>query len=131
MSESYAARYEAVNQAIFALDEHGEALPPDEMARILVTQLAKAMALVNPFPEPGFVDQVCAITNQRIREAYPPMAPMMVERAKALAGIVAGPFQGLAAIHSGMSVAQREVVLLMLLGRVRPVRIPSGLIAPQ
>jgi hypothetical protein len=57
------------------------------MARILVTQLAKAMALVNPFPEPGFVYPVCAIANQRIREAYPPMAPMMVERAKALAAI--------------------------------------------
>jgi transcriptional antiterminator RfaH len=45
--------------------------------------------------------------------------------------IVAGPFAGLGAIHSGMSASQREIVLLTLLGGQRRVAIASDLLAPQ
>jgi hypothetical protein len=57
------------------------------MARMLITLLAKTMALVNSYPESGFVDEICAMVDRRLREAYPPMARMMIERGQALAAI--------------------------------------------
>jgi transcriptional antiterminator RfaH len=44
--------------------------------------------------------------------------------------IVAGPFQGLAAIHSGMSTRAREIILLELLGGQRQVAIDRALVLP-
>jgi transcriptional antiterminator RfaH len=45
--------------------------------------------------------------------------------------IVAGPFQGIGAIHSGMSTRGREIVLLELLGGQRQVAIDRSLIAAR
>jgi transcriptional antiterminator RfaH len=45
--------------------------------------------------------------------------------------IVAGPFAGLGAIHTGMSAHAREVILLQLLGAQRQVAIDHALIAPR
>ena len=44
--------------------------------------------------------------------------------------IVLGPFRGLAAVHSGMSAAQREIVLLEILGATRRVAIATDFVAP-
>jgi transcriptional antiterminator RfaH len=41
-----------------------------------------------------------------------------------------GPFRGLAAIHSGMSAHEREVVLINLLGRQTAVAVPAGSVVP-
>jgi transcriptional antiterminator RfaH len=45
--------------------------------------------------------------------------------------ILAGPFEGLAAIHSGMSTRAREIVLLELLGGQRQVAIDRALVLPR
>jgi transcription antitermination factor NusG len=45
--------------------------------------------------------------------------------------IAAGRFQGFSAIYSGMSGAEREIILLDLLGRQTPVTIAAGLLAPS
>ena len=44
--------------------------------------------------------------------------------------IVGGPFDGLAGVHSGMSAAEREIVLLTLLNAPRRVAIPAHLVRP-
>jgi transcription antitermination factor NusG len=44
--------------------------------------------------------------------------------------ILAGPFQGLAAIHSGMSTRAREIILLEMLGGQRQVAIDRALVLP-
>ena len=49
----------------------------------------------------------------------------------ATVAIAAGPFQGFSAIYSGMSGAEREIILLDLLGRQTPVTIAAGLLAPS
>ena len=49
----------------------------------------------------------------------------------ATVAIAAGPFQGFSAIYSGMSGAERELILLDLLGRQTPVTIAAGLLAPS
>jgi transcriptional antiterminator RfaH len=45
--------------------------------------------------------------------------------------IVAGPFEGLNAIHSGMSTRAREIVLLEMLGGQRQVAIDRALVLPR
>jgi transcriptional antiterminator RfaH len=45
--------------------------------------------------------------------------------------IVAGPFAGLAAIHTGMTAREREIVLINILGATRPVAIAAGFVRPQ
>jgi hypothetical protein len=87
LGETGTARYDAVNRAIFSLDDQGQALPPDEMMRILATQIAKVLALVCPIPDQEFIDGRLRITEQRIREAYPPMARMMRERCEQFAAM--------------------------------------------
>jgi transcription antitermination factor NusG len=45
--------------------------------------------------------------------------------------IIAGPFQGVAALHSGLSAANREICLLAILGSSqRRVAIPSHQVEP-
>jgi transcription antitermination factor NusG len=48
----------------------------------------------------------------------------------ATVSIAGGPFQGFSAIYSGMSGADRELILLDLLGRQTPVTIAAGLLVP-
>jgi transcription antitermination factor NusG len=45
--------------------------------------------------------------------------------------IVAGPLSGLSAIHSGMSAAQREIVLIAILGGARKVAVPRAFVSPR
>jgi transcription antitermination factor NusG len=45
--------------------------------------------------------------------------------------IVGGPLQGVAALHSGMSAAEKEILLIAMLGAQRPVAIAAHLLAPQ
>jgi transcriptional antiterminator RfaH len=66
-----------------------------------------------------------------IRLPPPPAAPKRVFAKGARVKIIAGPFQGLAAVHSGMTVRQRELILLSVLGSTRTVAIASHLIAAQ
>jgi transcription antitermination factor NusG len=44
--------------------------------------------------------------------------------------IMGGPFLGVAALHRGMRAADREVLLLSLLGAQRQVKVPSHLVLP-
>jgi transcriptional antiterminator RfaH len=61
----------------------------------------------------------------------PPAAPKRVFAKGARVKIIAGPFQGLAAVHSGMTVRDRELILLSVLGSQRPVVIAANLIVPH
>jgi transcription antitermination factor NusG len=45
--------------------------------------------------------------------------------------IVGGPFQGVTALHSGMSAAEKEILLIAMLGAPRRVAVPSHLVAAQ
>jgi transcription antitermination factor NusG len=45
--------------------------------------------------------------------------------------VTGGPLQGVRGLHSGMSAAQREIVLIDLLGRQTRTAIPSAFVAPQ
>jgi transcription antitermination factor NusG len=44
--------------------------------------------------------------------------------------IIGGPFEGVRALHSGMRAADREVLLLSLLGAPRRVSVPAHLVLP-
>ena len=43
--------------------------------------------------------------------------------------IIGGPFQGVQALHSGLSAAEKEFLLLKLLGATRRVAVPSSMVA--
>jgi transcription antitermination factor NusG len=43
--------------------------------------------------------------------------------------ITGGPFQGVRALHSGLSAAEKEFLLLKLLGATRRVAVPSSMVA--
>jgi transcription antitermination factor NusG len=45
--------------------------------------------------------------------------------------ILAGPFQGVAALHSGLSAAEKEILLIAMLGATRRIRVPAHLVVPQ
>jgi transcription antitermination factor NusG len=45
--------------------------------------------------------------------------------------IVGGAFQGVAALHSGMSAAEKEILLIAMLGATRQIKVPSHLVAAQ
>jgi transcriptional antiterminator RfaH len=45
--------------------------------------------------------------------------------------ITGGPFQGVTALHSGMSAAEKEILLIAMLGASRRVAVPSHLVAAQ
>ena len=49
----------------------------------------------------------------------------------AVVAIAGGPLRGFEGIYSGQSAQEREIVLLNLLGAVRPVEIAAGLLAPH
>jgi transcription antitermination factor NusG len=64
----------------------------------------------------------------------PPRAPPRARHVFAAGdrvSIVDGPLKGLSAIHSGMTAREREIVLIDLLGRQRPVAVPAELVQPQ
>jgi transcription antitermination factor NusG len=42
--------------------------------------------------------------------------------------IIGGPFQGVRALHSGLSAAEKEFLLLKLLGATRRVAVPSSMV---
>jgi transcriptional antiterminator RfaH len=42
--------------------------------------------------------------------------------------IVGGPFQGVAALHSGMSASEKEILLIAMLGAPRRIAVPSRLV---
>lgn len=61
-------------------------------------------------------------------------APQIVRRAFApgeAVTVTGGAFRGFSGLHSGMSVRDREIVLLDVLGGQRPVEIASDLVAPK
>jgi hypothetical protein len=87
MSEQIQARYDAVNRAIFGLDEQCKAMRPDDMMKILITQLAKVMALTRPFAGLDYVEAMSKQLERWLREAYPPMARIMIDRGQQLAAI--------------------------------------------
>jgi transcriptional antiterminator RfaH len=61
-----------------------------------------------------------------------PLKPMRYVFAKGVAvKIVGGPLQGVTALHSGMSAAEKEILLLAMLGASRRVAVPSHLVAAQ
>jgi transcription antitermination factor NusG len=45
--------------------------------------------------------------------------------------IVGGPFQGVTGLHSGMSAAEKEMLLITMLGASRRIAVPSRLVAAQ
>jgi transcriptional antiterminator RfaH len=45
--------------------------------------------------------------------------------------IVGGPFQGVTALHSGMSASEKEILLITMLGASRRIPVPSHLVVPQ
>jgi transcription antitermination factor NusG len=45
--------------------------------------------------------------------------------------IVGGPFQGVAALHSGMSAAEKEILLIAMLGAPRRIAVASHLVVAQ
>jgi hypothetical protein len=45
--------------------------------------------------------------------------------------IIGGAFQGVTALHSGMSAAQKEILLIAMLGASRRIAVPSHLVAAQ
>lgn len=60
----------------------------------------------------------------------PPPKPRRVFKKGAQVKIIAGPFASLAAIHTGMTTREREIVLINVLGARREVAIAAGLVAP-
>jgi transcription antitermination factor NusG len=45
--------------------------------------------------------------------------------------IVGGPFQGVTALHSGMSASEKEILLIAMLGASRRISVPRHLVAAQ
>jgi transcription antitermination factor NusG len=45
--------------------------------------------------------------------------------------IVGGPFQGVGALHSGMSASEKEILLIAMLGAPRRIAVPRHLVAAQ
>jgi len=43
--------------------------------------------------------------------------------------ILAGPFQGVAALHSGLSTVEKEILLISMLGAARRIIVPAHLVA--
>ena len=45
--------------------------------------------------------------------------------------ILAGPLQGFAALHTGLSAAEKEILLIGMLGAQRRIAVPGHLVAPR
>jgi transcription antitermination factor NusG len=84
--------------------------PDEEIAKLIARSDPDGVIRLNARP-----------TSQRSAHVFEPGAPV---------SIAAGPFAGFSAIYSGMSGAERELILLDLLGRQTPVTIAAGLIVP-
>lgn len=63
--------------------------------------------------------------------ARPPLLSRRALTPGVVVAIADGPFRGFEGIYSGQSAQEREIVLLNLLGAVRPVEIAAGLLAPH
>ena len=61
----------------------------------------------------------------------PPPRPRRVFKKGEHVKIIAGQFASFAAIHTGMSAKQREIVLINMLGATRPVEVQRHLTAAQ
>ena len=84
--------------------------PDQEIARLLERSDADGIVRLGPR------------TPQPIRRAFAPGAAVSVS---------SGPFAGFDGIHTGMSTREREIVLLDILGALRPVEIAAGAVAPR
>jgi transcriptional antiterminator RfaH len=58
-------------------------------------------------------------------------SPRRVLEKGAPVAIAGGPFRGFAAIHTGMTAQERELVLIDLLGRKMTVAVPADHVVPQ
>jgi transcriptional antiterminator RfaH len=68
----------------------------------------------------GVIRLSSSLTPQAVvRRAFEPGAPV---------SITEGPFRGFAALHTGMSTRDREMVLIDLLGRKTAVGVPAGFV---
>jgi transcription antitermination factor NusG len=71
----------------------------------------------------GVIRLSSALTPQAVvRRAFEPGAQV---------SITEGPFRGFAALHTGMSTRDREMVLIDLLGRKTTVGVPTGFVHPR
>jgi transcriptional antiterminator RfaH len=61
----------------------------------------------------------------------PSKSPRRVFVKGAAVKIVGGPFQGVAALHSGLSAAEKEILLIAMLGASRRIAVPSHLVVPH
>jgi transcription antitermination factor NusG len=61
----------------------------------------------------------------------PSKPPRRVFEKGAAVKIVGGPFQGVPAIHSGMSASEKEILLIAMLGAPRRIAVPGHLVAAQ
>jgi transcription antitermination factor NusG len=66
------------------------------------------------------------LDDQGVIRLPPPPPPKKRIAAGTRVAIVAGPFEGFSAIHTGMTAHDREIVLLELLGRATRVEIGVG-----
>jgi transcriptional antiterminator RfaH len=63
-----------------------------------------------------------------IRLPAPPIEPRQKIAAGAKVKVLAGPLQGVEALHSGMTQGEREILLIAMLGASRPVAVPAHLV---
>lgn len=63
-----------------------------------------------------------------IRLAAPPIEPRQKIAAGAKVKVIAGPLQGVAALHSGMTQGEWEILLISMLGAARQVAVPAHLV---
>jgi transcription antitermination factor NusG len=89
----------------------------DSPARCPDHEIAKLKALVDGH---GFV---------RLPEK--PSLPRRVFAKGDAVKIIGGAFQGVTALHSGMSSAEKEILLIAMLGASRRIAVPSCLVAAQ
>ncbi len=66
-----------------------------------------------------------------IRLGARPSSPHREFTPGAAVSIAAGPLAGFDAIYSGQKAAEREIILLTILGASRPVEISAGLLTPH
>ena len=89
-------------------------------ARCPDEEIAKLIARSDP---DGVIRLASCLTPQSVvRRAFAPGAKV---------AITGGPFRGFDAIHTGMTVRDREMVLIDLLGRKTTIAVAAGLVLPQ
>jgi transcription antitermination factor NusG len=80
------------------------------------------------------IDNLKALIDERgfIRLPDKPSSPARrVFEKGAPVKIIGGAFQGVTALHSGMSAAEKEILLIAMLGASRRIAVPSCLVAAQ